>query len=671
MCGLAGFWSPGACGDTRAIVTAMASRLAHRGPDGDGCWVDQESGIAVAHRRLSIVDLSPSGRQPMISPSGRFVIVFNGEVYNHEELRRELSSDRHRIRFRGRSDTEVMVAAIEAWGLARAIDRFVGMFAFALWDRVDRELHLVRDRLGVKPLYYGWARDTFVFGSELKALVAHPDFDPAINRDAVALLLRHGYIPAPHSIFVRAHKLLPGTRLRMTDPRSTAMTAATYWSPHAVAAGGVSEPFTGDPDEAVAEVERLLGDAVRLRMVADVPVGVFLSGGIDSSTVAALMQAQAHRPVRTFTIGSFDADYDEAASARAVARHLGTEHTELYVTPGAAIDVIPDLPTIYDEPFADASQIPTYLVSRLARRYVTVALSGDGGDELFAGYNRHVWAPRIWGAIQRLTPRLREHGARALTVVPPQRWTEVFHVADRFLPARWCHRAAGDKLHKLAGVLDAATPEQLYVRLASRCAHPEHIVQGALEPPAASPRGSAAFDDLTARMLYLDLVTYLPDDILTKVDRASMACSLEAREPLLDHRLVEFAWRLPAAMKVRRGTTKWPLRRVLDRYVPRRLVDRAKSGFGLPVAAWLRGPLREWAEDLLDPRRMAAEGFFDGDAVQSLWLEHRSGRRNRHDELWSILMFQAWYRSDAAGAGPRPNEPAQLAITAPLSCSVR
>ncbi len=670
MCGVAGFWSSHINEDARAIVTAMASRIRHRGPDDEGCWVDAEAGIALAHRRLSIVDLSPLGHQPMMSPSGRFLIAFNGEIYNHRELRRDISTDpRFGIRFRGQSDTEVMLAAIEAWGLRRAVNRFIGMFAFALWDRHKRELHLVRDRLGVKPLYYGWAGRTFVFGSELKALAAHPEFDAVVNRDAVALLLRYAYIPAPHSIYARIHKLIPGTMLRVQSPHPTAVSAVTYWSAGEMAANGLAHPFTGSSEEAVGEVARLLDDAVGLRMVADVPLGVFLSGGIDSSTVTAVMQAQSPRPVRTFTIGSFDPDCDEAPPARAVAQHLGTDHTELYVSPRDAVDVIPQMPSVYDEPFADSSQIPTYLLSRLTRQHVTVALSGDGGDELFAGYNRHVWGPRIWHALQRMPSSVRAGTARGLTAVSPQLWTTAFRSVDRFLPARWQHRAPGDKLHKLAGILSAPTADQLYMRLASRWQEPADVVLDAIEPAIGVTAAAASFHDLTTRMLYLDLVTYLPDDILTKVDRASMACSLEAREPLLDHRLVEFAWRLPSSLKIHGGESKWPLRQILYRHVPKRLVERAKSGFGLPIGAWLRGPLRPWAEDLLSQRRVAAEGFFNADVIQKKWSEHVSGRRNCQDELWAVLMFQAWFGArdirPAVGVGsPSPGTEVTVSCSA-------
>jgi len=669
MCGIAGFWSAHPADDAPAVVTDMASRIRHRGPDDEGYWVDRDADVALAHRRLSIVDLSPLGRQPMASASGRFVIAFNGEVYNHRELRRELTNDASlRTEFRGHSDTEVMLAAIEGWGLRRAVNRFVGMFAFALWDRQQRELHLVRDRIGVKPLYYGWAGTTFVFGSELKALAAHPDFDPAIDRAAVALLLRYAYIPAPHSIYTRVQKLMPGTMLRMRSPHPASVSTFTYWSASQMAANGLADPFTGSADEAVAEVERLLQDAVALRMIADVPLGAFLSGGIDSSTVTAIMQAQSGRPVRTFTIGSLDRDCDEAPPARAVARHLGTDHTELYVSPRDAMDVIPRMPFVYDEPFADSSQVPTYLLSRLTREHVTVALSGDGGDELFAGYNRHVWGPRIWNTLARMPPGIRAAAGRQLAAVSRDTYTSAFQAVGRFLPERWQVRSPADKAHKVARALSASNAEQLYLLLASRCDDPSALVIDAVEPPARA-WASAGFPDLTTKMLYLDLVTYLPDDIMTKVDRATMACALEGREPLLDHRLVEFAWRLPLSMKIRDGQSKWPLRQILYRHVPKPLVDRAKSGFGLPIADWLRGPLRPWAEDLLGVHRLAADGFFNADVIRTQWQAHLSGRRNVLDALWAVLMFQAWLDArdvrPATGAGiPAPHAEVTLSCSA-------
>lgn len=651
MCGIAGIWTTENSGrDLCAIAERMAASIRHRGPDDGGCWDDTGDGIALSHRRLSIVDLSPLGHQPMLSPSGRYVIAFNGEVYNHRELRRDLLAESGNLRFRGHSDTEVMLAAIDARGLEPAVRSFVGMFAFALWDRAERRLHLVRDRLGIKPLYFGRAGRALVFGSELKALAVHPDFDGAISRNALTLLLRYNSIPAPYSIYETVRKLLPGTIVTWASPDSDPR-ISRFWSAMDVAERGRRERFAGTDDEATSELDRRLRDSVALRMLADVPVGAFLSGGVDSSTVVALMQAQARRPVKTFSIGSSDTRLNEAQYAKEVARHLGTDHTEMYATPRDAMDVIPDLATIYDEPFADSSQIPTYLVSRLARPHVTVALSGDGGDEVFAGYNRHVWVPAIWKKVGWVPRVLRDAGGHALTMMPPETWNRGFDRVGRVLPKALTHRSPGDKLHKLSAVLAASSPEAMYLGVSSHWPSPDRIVVGAVEPPttltdAASRPG---LDDVTERMLYFDLVTYLPDDILTKVDRASMAVSLEARVPLIDHRVVEFAWTLPLSMKIRDGQSKWLLRRVLRQYVPDSLIERPKSGFGLPIAGWLRGPLRDWAENLLNRRRLEQEGFFHPDAIVRKWSEHLSGRRNWDTHLWGVLMFQSWYEANARG----------------------
>jgi asparagine synthase (glutamine-hydrolysing) len=647
MCGLAGFFDAQVqrtADELRSIGATMTATLAHRGPDDALVWADGAAGVVLGFRRLAIIDLSAAGRQPMESASGRYVIVFNGEVYNFAALRKELGNSGAAPTFRGHSDTEVMLAAIETWGLENAVKRFIGMFAFALWDRRGRILHLVRDRLGVKPLYYGWVGGTLLFGSELKTFRAFPGFRGEIDRNALALFMRHGYIPAPHSVYRGVFKLPAATILTAGAGESSAI-PKPYWSAKTVAEQGVAQPLAVSTAEATEQLDLLLRDAIGLRMIADVPLGVFLSGGIDSSIVVALMQVQSSRPVRTFTIGFHEDGYNEAHYAKEVARHLGTDHTELYVTPEEAHAVIPRLPMLYDEPFADSSQIPTFLVSALARRHVTVSLSGDGGDELFGGYNRYFWAQDIWSRIRWVPRTVRAGASRALAALSPQTWDRVFERMGPLVPRRARLRNPGEKVSKLAGILEVDSPERLYWALVSQWKDPASVVLDACESPTALTRQGdwANLANFTQRMMYLDLITYLPDDILTKVDRASMGVSLEAREPLLDHRLVEFAWRLPLRLKVRGGEGKWILRQVLYRYVPRSLIERPKAGFGVPLDAWLRGPLRQWAEALIDEGRLRREGFFDPAPIRAKWVEHLSGRRNCQHYLWNVLIFQAWH----------------------------
>lgn len=644
MCGIAGFLSLARTEDPSAILVRMAAAIVHRGPDDAGVWTDEEAGVALAHRRLSILDLSPAGHQPMLSPSGRYVMVFNGEIYNHLTLRQRLAG----YGWRGHSDTETLLAGFERWGVEATLKMSVGMFAIALWDRETATLTLARDRLGEKPLYYGWQGDALLFGSELKALKAHPMFRAEIDRDALTLFLRHNAIPAPYSIYQGIHKLPAGTFLQAHAGQKQARPMA-YWSARAVAEAGQRNRFRGSDQEAVAELEQLLSQAVGGQMVADVPLGAFLSGGIDSTTVVALMQAQSARPVKTFTIGFDEAGYNEAEHAHAVARHLGTEHTELYVKPEEAQSVIPLLPGLYDEPFADSSQIPTYLVSRLAKSHVTVSLSGDGGDELFAGYNRYFWAQNIWRRLGWLPQSVRAALAGVLTTLPPSAWNSAFRKFDRLLPANLRYANPGDKLHKLAGILAVRNAEEIYWGLVSHWRHPAQIVKDATEPATVLTDASQWADvpDLTHRMMYLDTVTYLPDDILTKVDRAAMGVSLETRVPLLDHRVLEFAWTLPLGMKLRDGQSKWLLRQVLYRHVPKALIERPKMGFGIPLDVWLRGPLRAWAEELLSPTRLEAEGYFQSRPIQQKWREHLSGKRNWSYDLWDVLMFQSWLERQA------------------------
>lgn len=640
MCGIAGVWDrhrqdvPDALA---ATVAAMTRTLLHRGPDDGDLWTDAAAGVALGHRRLSIVDLSPAGAQPMVSSCGRFVVSYNGEVYNADELRSELAAAGRR--FRGHSDTEAIVEGAAVWGVEPTVKRLIGMFAMALWDRRERVLYLVRDRLGIKPLYWAEFGGRVLFGSELKALRADRGWSPELDRGALAGFLRFGYVPAPQTIYRGVAKLPPGTILTIAVDGPPAI--APYWSLEQIAARGQSDRFAGSEEDAAEALDALLRDAVRRRMVADVPLGAFLSGGIDSSTVVALMQAQSARPVRTFSIGFHEAGYDEGQNAAAVARHLGTDHTELYASPRHALEVIPQLADMYDEPFADSSQVPTYLVAKMTRQHVTVALSGDGGDELFAGYTRYFRGEGLWRAIDATPQPLRALAAYGVRALSPAAWSAVGTVIpEQRRPAQF-----GDKMHKLAGII-AGEPEAsaFYRQIVSLWVDPSGLVKdGAERPGPLEDVGiRARVPDFVERMQYLDTLTYLPDDILTKVDRASMAVSLEARVPLLDHRVVAFSWSLPPAMKVGNGVGKRLLRRVLDRYVPRSLVDRPKMGFTMPVDAWLRHELRDWAETLLDKARLAREGILDPALVETRWREHLGGTRNWQASLWAVLMFQAW-----------------------------
>lgn len=648
MCGFVGYISGSKRCDAN-LARSMANAISHRGPDDDGVFLEDSANFALAHRRLSIVDLSPHGHQPMPSACGRYVIAFNGEIYNHALIRIELEHTAPSIQWRGHSDTEVILAAIACWGLAKAIGKFIGMFAFALWDRQEKTLSIARDRLGEKPLYYGFCNRTFLFGSELKALRQHPDWSGSINSDSLSLFLRHNYIPAPYSIYKDIFKLLPGTSITLTQAdinSGNLPKAIPYWSMQDIAQQDLPV-FQMSGTELVDQLENLLKDAISMQMMADVPLGAFLSGGIDSSLIVALMQVQSMRPVKTFTIGFHEREYNEANHAMAVARHLGTEHTELYVSPEEAREIIPKLPLIYDEPFADSSQIPTILVSQLARQHVTVSLSGDGGDELFGGYNRYTLGQAIWQRIGWLPLNVRTILANLLRVLPPQRWDAVFRQLAFMLPAGIKQRTPGDKLHKLAAILPVHTPEQIYHGLVSHWNDPASIVLGSSEPLTVLTDKSrwANLKEFTERMMYMDTVSYLPDDILTKVDRAAMSVSLETRVPLLDHRVVEFAWQIPLAMKIRNHQGKWPLRQILYKYVPKELIERPKMGFGVPLNTWLRGPLRPWAENLLDESRLKQEGFFDAAPIREKWSEHLSGHRNWQYHLWDILMFQSWLES--------------------------
>lgn len=644
MCGITGFLGIAEPALMRGIAARMADTLIHRGPDDSGVWLDEQRGLALAHRRLSILDLSSAGHQPMISGSSQYVIVFNGEIYNHLQMRVELEKAGGLAGWRGHSDTETLLAAIERWGVEKTLQQSVGMFAFALWDRTTGTLTLARDRLGEKPLYYGWQGRAFLFGSELKALRAHPAWLGEIDRDALAHFLRYGYVPVPLSIHVGIAKLPPGTyaQLRRGDGPGAMPVLRSYWSAREIAV--LADQPNLDDQVAVNALDSVLREAIGRQMLADVPLGAFLSGGVDSSTVVALMQAQSSQPVRTFAIGFDESGYDEACHARLVAAHLRTDHTELYVKPGDALAIIPSLPDFYDEPFGDSSQIPTHLIACLARRQVTVSLSGDGGDELFGGYNRYFWGRSLWPKLSPLPVALRRFGGRALTVLSPGAWDRIFDLLRPLLPDRLQISMPGDKVHKLASVIDAANVDELYRRLISQHREPGSIVLGAAEAPTWAEAESSVFsnNEFIARMMFHDLVGYLCDDILTKVDRAAMAVSLETRVPLLDHNVVQFAWRLPMHMKIRNGQGKWLLRQVLYRYVPRELIERPKQGFGAPLDSWLRGPLRDWAETLLSEKRLQEEGYLRPQPIREKWQEHLSGRRNWQHWLWNVLMFQAW-----------------------------
>jgi len=640
MCGIAGMvdWRAATSADAlRSIADAMIETVRHRGPDAGDVWVEAEGGVALGQRRLAIIDLSPGGAQPMHSADRRFVITFNGEIYNYRDIRRELQAAGHSMR--SDSDTEVLLEACALWGVEAAIERAIGMFAFALWDRKTRSLTLARDRLGIKPLYYAATPERILFASQLKAFRPAPHWKPTIDEDAVVGYLRHAYIAQPRTIYREAQKLAPGHILTLRG--GSTPSPKCFWDLRGIAAAGQrrNDPVP-DPREAADRLDALLRDSVKLRMIADVPLGAFLSGGIDSSTVVALMQAQSTRSVKTFSIGFHESGYDEAQCAKQVAAHLGTDHTEFYVEPRHALDVIPHLADWFDEPFADPSQIPTYLVSELTRKHVTVALSGDGGDELFAGYNRYVWAERLARAVNLVPRPLRGASAAALRALAPQTWNRLFG----FVPAAWRPALPGDKLHKITTLLDNPQPDAIYRRLVSQWERPEEVAAAGREPrgPMWDPTIAHDFPDLVPRMQLLDMITYLPDDILTKVDRATMAVGLEGRVPLLDHRVVAYSWSLPLEFKLRGGRSKWLLRQVLDRYVPRSLIDRPKMGFGVPIDAWLRGPLREWAESLLSPARLVSDGFVQVEPVRRAWREHLEGSRNWQYPLWTVLMLQAW-----------------------------
>jgi asparagine synthase (glutamine-hydrolysing) len=657
MCGITGFYMTKPLPGATAVLRRMNDTIAHRGPDAQGQWFDPARGIALAHRRLAIVDLTEEGRQPMHSASGRYIIVFNGEIYNFLRIRADLEGLGHR--FRGHSDTEVMLAAFEEWGVEPSLQRFTGMFAFALWDSHQSELTLARDRLGKKPLYYSVTGGSLVFGSELKALRAFSGFEASVDRQALTLFLRYLYIPAPHSIYEGVSKLEPAHFVRFGVRHHTVMELERrcFWN----AAKIHGEPKPGalsvGADEAAEQLDALLRDAVRLRMIADVPLGAFLSGGIDSSLVVALMQELSSRPVRTFTIGFAEEAYNEAHHAKAVARHLRTDHTEVYLTPVETLAVIPTLPLMYDEPFADSSQIPTALVCAMARKHVTVALSGDGGDEAFGGYRRYVQARDTQARMSRISPWLLRAVSQGITHVPAAFWEGLAKLPPPITSGELKTAGVAYRALRLADRLGCATPQQLYRHLMSYWLAPTGLVVAGNQPFTlldAAP-GTKTLDEFVDQMMLLDTLTYLPDDILVKVDRASMAVALEVRAPLLDHRVMEFAWRLPLALKLHEGRGKILLRKVLSRYVPEALFERPKTGFGVPIYRWLRGPLRDWAESLLAKERLQREGYLNPLPIRQVWeslLAGRSDWEHGGELVWTVLMFQAWLEHSRQNAEP-------------------
>jgi len=625
MCGLTGFLnSPTSLTDkdARSTLKRMTDSIIYRGPDSEGFWYDLNDKIALGHRRLAILDLTESGHQPMLSDDDRYVMAFNGEIYNHLEIRQEIESSIPTIIWKGHSDTETLLKAIQVFGWEKTLQKLVGMFAIALWDQQQKELTLARDRMGEKPLYWGWSGETLLFGSELKSLKAHPAFNGEINRDALALLLRYNYIPAPYSIYGGIEKLLPGhfVKIKIGQTRED-VSPVSYWGLKETVKKGISAPFIGSDAEAIDLLEHTIKQSLVGQMAADVPLGAFLSGGVDSSTIVALMQAESKQPIKTFAIGFDEPGYNEAEYAKAVAEHLGTEHTEFYVTAKDALEVVPLLSSIFCEPFADSSQIPTYLVSKMAKQHVTVALSGDAGDELFGGYNTYQLLPKIWKIISPLPTPVRKLATKLLSGLP--------------MP---------EKLLKLVEVLPVDNRAEFYNLVISHWKNSEQLVIGAKKVPTALTDKSqwSNVDSFEEWMMSIDAQQYMVDDILVKVDRAAMANSLEVRVPMLDHRVVELAWQLPIDMKIRDKSGKWVLREVLYKYVPKELIERPKKGFSIPLAQWLRGPLREWAEPLLAEKRLIEEGYFYSDKIRQAWEEHLQSKKDNSSKLWSVLMFQSW-----------------------------
>jgi asparagine synthase (glutamine-hydrolysing) len=646
MCGIAGFYSK-TCSTFNNVILKMNSAISHRGPDSSNFWQDKNSGIVLGHQRLSIIDLSVAGNQPMVSSSGRFILTYNGEIYNHLEIRKELEKTNLDPRWKSNTDTETLLEALEFWGIEKTLKKISGMFAFGVWDKKNRSLTLARDRMGEKPLYFGWQgkgdNKVFLFGSELKALKAHPEFNRKIYRGAIALQLRHNCIPDPYSIYEDIYKLLPGNYLQLQEDslkKGLLPVPKVYWSLTESAIFGSNNQLKISEQNIQKDLEMHLQSSVKRQMISDVPLGAFLSGGIDSSAVVALMQSQSNHPVKTFTIGFSENDYNEAQHAKKIAKHLGTDHEEFYVSSKKAMEVIPKLPMIYDEPFSDSSQIPTFLVSQLAKQHVKVALSGDGGDELFCGYNRYILTDKRSKKFNLIPLSIRKLLSYIIKSIPQNTWNEM----PKLLPGLSSYANLGHKIHKGANALEAKMLSELYYVLCSDWQNPTNVVINSKEPETFLTKSKLELSKLEnhQKMMVLDLINYLPNDILVKVDRAAMASSLETRVPLLDHKLIEYVWKIPHSLKFRNGEGKWIFKQILNKYVPKNLTERSKKGFSVPLDSWLRGPLRDWAENLLDEKRLSEEGYFNKKLIRDKWLEHLSGKKNWQHDLWNVLMFQAW-----------------------------
>ena len=650
MCGITGFYS-NTSSNFNNIILKMNSAITHRGPDSNNIWQDKKSGIVFGHQRLSILDLSMAGNQPMVSNSGRYIITYNGEIYNHLEIRKELNKINLNIKWKSNTDTETLLEALEFWGIKKTLKKIVGMFAFGLWDKKNRSLILVRDRIGEKPLYFGWQgkgdNKVFLFGSELKALKVHPEFSREINRDAIALQLRHNFIPDPYSIYKNIYKLLPGHYLELTEDnlnKNFLPTPKIYWSLTKSAIYGNNNQLTQSDESIQCDLEKRLKLSVKQKMISDVPLGAFLSGGIDSSTIVALMQSQSNHPIKTFTIGFSEDDYNEAQHAKKIAKHIGTDHTELYCSSKTALEVIPKLSTMYDEPFSDSSQIPTFILSQLAKQHVKVALSGDGGDELFCGYNRYISTNNWSKTFNRIPISLRKKLSYLLKSISQNNWNNL----SKILPGLNQNTNLGHKIYKGADALEASTLSDLYYILSSQWQNPTDTVISSKEQETFLTKFKPELSSLNnhQKMMVIDLMTYLPNDILVKVDRASMASSLETRMPFLDHELIEHVWKIPHSLKFKNGQGKWILRQILNNYVPKNLTERTKKGFGIPLGTWLRGPLKDWAENLLNEKRLLREGYFNPKQIRDKWNEHLTNKKNWQYDLWNVLMFQAWIDSN-------------------------